>query len=693
MKNIVWCFIFISTSLFAQNQKAVDSLLSITQKSNVDTIIIEAYRQLAFEYEGVNTRTYFKYINKALDLALKKKQLPFIANCYMDLGIGHENLGNGDSAILFLEKTEDIYNKTNDEDGLTAVYVNMGSTYRSLGNFSKAIEYNIKALRIAEKLNKKGRVADCKNSIGNIYRQKGNLEQALKYSQEALDIYVEVNNLEGVSRVSNNIGIIYSELKNSKKALEYYFKSLDLRLKLNSRSSVANCYSSIGCEYYEMNKLSDAIEYHNKALKINKELNNKKGIAIDLTNLAAVFSKQKKYHDALVRLKKAEQIAEETKFRDLLKEIYQTSALNFELLNDFKNAYIYHQKYTQLKESIYNDNENSIIAEIETKYKSDKKDSEIQLLNKAKELQEAEIKRKSIIIWSALVGVILLILLLFYIYRSYKLKQKANELITQQKKEVEQQKEIIEEKQKEILDSINYAKRIQYALLASDQFLETHLSEFFVLFKPKDIVSGDFYWAAYQNNNVYLAVCDSTGHGVPGAFMSLLNTGFLSEAVKEKNITAPNEIFNYVRQRLIESISNENQQDGMDATLIKLNSTTIQYASANNTPILIRNNELIELKYDKMPIGKSPKEHQSFNNHELDLQKGDCFYLFTDGYADQFGGENGKKFKYKQLNQLLLEHHQKPMSEQKQLMDKTIENWKGNLEQVDDILLLGIRIL
>jgi serine phosphatase RsbU (regulator of sigma subunit) len=692
MKKWVLFFVFISTALFSQNSKVVDSLLLIVKKQPQDTSTINALRYLSWEYEGSDNVIYFNYCNQALLLAQKLNNESFIGTCFMDLGIAHDYIGNGDSALFYYSKSEQIFKKLKNESELTAVYVNTGSAYRSLGNFSKALDYNFQALRIAEKLDKKDRIADCKNAIGNIYRQKNNLDLALKYSKEALVIYLEVNDLEGISRVSGNIGIIYSELKDSKSALEYYFKSLEIRLKLNSLSSISNCYSNIACEYYEMSKFSEALMYHNKALVLNEQLNNKKGVAIDLTNIAAVNTKQKKYTEALERLKLAEQYAEETKFRDLLKEIYQTTAQNYELIGDFKNAYQYHQKFTAIKDAIYNDNENEIIAEMQTKYETDKKDSEIELLNTAKKLQDADLKRKSIIIWAFLVGLVLVIVLAFYIYRGYKIKQKANEVITQQKKEVEQQKTIIEEKQKEIVDSITYAKRIQYALLASDSFLETHLPEYFVLFKPKDIVSGDFYWAATQGDSFYLAACDSTGHGVPGAFMSLLNTGFLSEAIKEKKIAAPNEIFNYVRKRLIESISNEHQQDGMDATLIKINNNKLEYASANNKAVVIRNNELIELSCDKMPIGKSPKENQSFSSFSFDLLKGDCIYLFTDGFADQFGGENGKKFKYKQLHSTLIANSSEPMERQKAFLSNVFEVWKGNLEQVDDVLLIGIRI-
>jgi len=255
------------------------------------------------------------------------------------------------------------------------------------------------------------------------------------------------------------------------------------------------------------------------------------------------------------------------------------------------------------------------------------------------------------------------------------------------------QKEIIEEQQKEMVDSINYAKLIQYALLANKKLLQDNLPEHFVLFKPKDIVSGDFYWATKKENAFYLAVCDSTGHGVPGAFMSLLNISFLNEAITEKNISAPNEILNYVRKQLIEKTDGRN--DGMDAVLLKLeninNEIKIQYAAANNEPLLIRNNKVIPLPKDKMPVGKGEKT-DSFTLQTMDIEKGDLLYFFTDGYVDQFGGHKGKKFKYKQLEELLLTHHDKSLTEQKEILNTSFSNWKGNLEQVDDILFIGIRI-
>ena len=273
--------------------------------------------------------------------------------------------------------------------------------------------------------------------------------------------------------------------------------------------------------------------------------------------------------------------------------------------------------------------------------------------------------------------------------------RKANKIISSQKKLVEDKNQIIEEKQKEIIDSINYAKRIQYSLLAHEDFLKAHIPNHFIYFNPKDIVSGDFYWATKKGNKFYFAVCDSTGHGVPGAFMSLLNIGYLSEAINEKGIDKPNEVFNYVRQRLIDNISKDGQKDGFDGILICMDSETdvmkITYTAANNKPLLINNGQVKELLTDRMPVGVGERK-DDFNLYSIDAKQGDILYLYTDGYADQFGGEKGKKFKYKTLNELLLVNHAKEFNEQKELLKNKFETWRGNLEQVDDVCIVGIKL-
>jgi ligand-binding sensor domain-containing protein/serine phosphatase RsbU (regulator of sigma subunit) len=281
-------------------------------------------------------------------------------------------------------------------------------------------------------------------------------------------------------------------------------------------------------------------------------------------------------------------------------------------------------------------------------------------------------------------------------------KETLEKTVHERTAELLEQKEIVEEKQKEILDSINYAKRIQYTLLAHDELLTKNLKNHFVLFNPKDIVSGDFYWATESKNNLtekplfYLAACDSTGHGVPGAFMSLLNISFLNEAISEKNILNPNQIFDYVRKRLIESISKDGAQDGMDGILACFEKTTDNrtkclYAAANNPPVLIRNNTIIDLLADKMPVGKGERLNP-FTLYTIDCEPGDVLYFYTDGYADQFGGPKGKKFKYKQLDELLISIHQKNMGDQKNILQNTLNDWRGGLEQVDDVLIIGIKI-
>jgi serine phosphatase RsbU (regulator of sigma subunit)/streptogramin lyase len=269
--------------------------------------------------------------------------------------------------------------------------------------------------------------------------------------------------------------------------------------------------------------------------------------------------------------------------------------------------------------------------------------------------------------------------------RTLEVREKMNE--------IEQQKEIIEDKNKELTDSIRYAKRIQNTLLAHEDLLKENLPEHFIFFRPKDIVSGDFYWAAKSEDYFFLAVCDSTGHGVPGAFMSLMNIRFLNEAIVEKEIHLPDEALNYVRNRLVQNLSSDGTKDGMDGTLIRFErgSNKILYASAHNSPLLIRNGLVQELPSDKIPIGLS-EQMKSFNLQTIETQVGDVIYFFTDGYQDQFGGPKGKKLKHKNLVNLLLSLNQLPFDQQKEKLDFHLTEWKGDLEQLDDILVIGIRI-
>ncbi len=300
-----------------------------------------------------------------------------------------------------------------------------------------------------------------------------------------------------------------------------------------------------------------------------------------------------------------------------------------------------------------------------------------------------------IIIFS--LGFISLVFLLFAI-RSNIQRKKANQLLFEQKKEVENQKQLVDEKQKEIVDSINYARRIQTALMAHDKLLSKHLPEHFVLFRPKDIVAGDFYWATSTPGGFMYVTGDCTGHGVPGAFMSLLNISKLNETINQKNITRPDLVFNDIRNEITRALnpedSTEDSKDGMDAVLCKLDlrGMKLQYAAANNSFYVIRNKEVIVCKADKMHVGKAFNTTGLFTYYEMELQKGDCIYTFSDGYSDQFGGPNRKRFKSVQLKELLLTISEKPMPEQKTILNDKFESWKGNIEQIDDVLVIGVRV-
>jgi serine phosphatase RsbU (regulator of sigma subunit) len=425
-----------------------------------------------------------------------------------------------------------------------------------------------------------------------------------------------------------------------------------------NKQSLAQSYTLLGDVYYGLNDFPKAEMYLKRSLEIAKQFGYPYLIKDPSLILYRIYRKQNKIPQSL------EMFELHIKMRDSLDRTENKRAV---LRQQFKSEY-----------------DKKVMADSVAA-------ANVRLIEQNK--HDHEIARQRLFTYGGVFGFLLMLVIAFISFRAFKNKQQAN-------KEITQQKHIIEEKQKEILDSINYAKRIQYTLLAHGEFLKQNLNEHFVLFKPKDIVSGDFYWATSVINDqktgsdrFYLAVCDSTGHGVPGAFMSLLNISFLNEAINEKRISEPHEVLNYVRKRLIESISKEEQKDGFDGVLVCIDRSSgeISYSAANTSPLLYSKEGLQELPYDKMPVGQGERLH-SFTLHNVKHEKGDILYVGTDGYVDQFGGADGKKFKYRRLCDTLRQNAALNLIAQKNVLEITFNDWKGNLEQVDDVLIVGLRL-
>lgn len=306
-----------------------------------------------------------------------------------------------------------------------------------------------------------------------------------------------------------------------------------------------------------------------------------------------------------------------------------------------------------------------------------------------------KIEEQKSIIWLSVIFLIIVSVLGILAFRSYRLKNKANKVILSQKAEIEEQHQVLEEQHREITDSINYAKRIQDAILPPLKLVKGYMPDSFILYKPKDIVAGDFYWMEGVNNLIIFAAADCTGHGVPGAMVSVVCHNAMNRAVKEFMLVKPNEILDKTREIVMETFekSDEDVNDGMDVALCSINteSKKLNFSGANNGLYLVRDGVLTQIKPDKQPIGNY-KDPKPFTNHEFDLKKGDVIYAFSDGYPDQFGGPKGKKFMYKSFRNLLLDIHKKSMDEQHNLLLDAFNEWKGDIEQIDDVCVIGVRI-
>jgi len=718
-RNIIFCFLL---SINICRAEYIDSLKLALKNAKHDTARSTILNRL-IESES-NDDVWIEYVRQVekiceTNLTAYPAGHPMhiffkssLASAIYNTGYYQQGKGNIPEALKHYREALKMHNESGNKKEIANCLNSLGIIYLNQGNIPQSLEFFHRSIKIQEEIGDKEGLAYSLNNIGYIFKNQGDTQKALDYYLKSLKIQEEAGDKEGVARMYGNIGAIYGDMDDHEKALTYYKKSLVINEQLGYKKGISQSINNIAYIFYLRRDIPKALENFNQSLKIREEIDDKEGIFHTCLDISKTYVLAKKYSNAREFSLKALKISKELGYPEyinlsagILKKIYLG-------LNDPGKALEMFELHIKMRDSVNNLETRKASVRKQAQMDYEKKETELKAIAKAEQEKiqlkaDADKKHQNIIIYSVVGGLLLVTLFLVFVFRSLQQNKRSHKIISAQKKEVEVQKHMVDEKQKEIVDSINYAKRIQYSLLAPHELLKKYLPEHFVLFKPKDIVSGDFYWAtslspktsskqrAAEASVFYLAVCDSTGHGVPGAFMSLLNIGFLSEAINEKEIEQPNEILDFVRERLINTISKEGKQDGFDGILLKLeiknNEMQIEYSAANNAPLIIEDGKALSLDADKMPVGIGERK-ENFKLFTIPNTKNRMLYLYTDGYADQFGGPKGKKFKYKQLNELLLDISTLPVDEQKQTLDKAFEKWKRDLEQVDDVCIIGIRM-
>jgi tetratricopeptide (TPR) repeat protein len=659
--------------------------------------------------------------NKCLKIYEEINDNDGIAIVLNNLSAIYNMKGEPKNALIYLNKSLVLREKNNDQEGIATVLNNIGETYNNIGQIAKSIDYYSKSLKIYEKIENKDGVATCFNNIGYIYLNQKEYSKAEIYFKKSLEINTSIQNQSGIALCYNNLGVLLQLTNDFNKTLEYFNKSLLIYKTIDDKEGQAMVLFNIGDLYENDNNRTKAMYFFNESLKIQESINNKKGIAYALNRIGEIYYELKNNSKSITIANRSLIISQEIGFPEnikrsalLLKKIYK-SAGNYKL--SLEN----YELFIQMRDSLNNIETQKATIRQQTQYEFDKQqavqkekhDAEIKL---QVEKSLADKKKQNIILLSVSFVLLIVALFSFLLFKRFKTTQHQKIIIEKKEKETQEQKHLVEEKQKEILDSIHYAKRLQEAILPPLHFINEHVPNNFVLYQPKDVVAGDFYWAEIKDDKFFIAVADSTGHGVPGAMVSVVCSNALNRTLNEFGITDTGKILDKTRELVLETFAKGNSEvkDGMDISLLCIDKQNNKafWSGANNPLWYVKSSvtssavekstdtgldsarpdiQLIEIKADKQPIGKS-EITKPFTVHEIALKDGMQFYLFTDGFADQFGGPKGKKFMYKQLENLLLSISHESMEFQKQKLEDVFEDWKGDLEQVDDVCVIGMKI-
>ena len=605
------------------------------------------------------------------------------------------------NAMTFTQSALELSEKIGYDPGVVRSWQQTGNIHYNMGEYPQALEAYMTEIRLMENAGLQKYLSAPYGGIGNVLIAQEQYEEAIVYYEKGLRV-VESRGPEQSQNCKSfyiNLGGANLAMGELDKAEKWFYSALDVALLQNGDYyHLGDIYNGLGETWLKREQPDSARKYFMQALFCYTELNMVPRVSLISSNLGLIELLEKNNTQAIAYFKQAIADAETENIREVLKMSWEGLSDAYAGLGDYQAALESYKKYIAIKDELFNESNSTIIQEMATKYESDQDEKKIALLNKDKKIADADRKQKSLILTATLTGLVLVVIFAFFVLNRFHVTRRQKNIIESQKTEVELQKELIEEKNKEITDSIQYAKRIQSAILPPLKEIRAHLGDSFVLYLPKDIVAGDFYWfeTVPVKNLVMLAAADCTGHGVPGALISVVCHNALNRAVREYGLTEPGKILDKTREIILNEFkkSETDVNDGMDISLCVLEQGAqrrLHFAGAYNPAWLLRSAEITELKADKQPVGRfdHPRPFQSIT---VELQKGDCIYLFSDGYADQFGGSKGKKLKTSGLREVLLKGAGKEMAEQEAIFKKYFSDWKSGFEQIDDVCVIGFRI-
>lgn len=685
-------------------------------------------------HQAGQIKSAIQFYQKAMQLFETLRDTLKLTASYNNMGAAYRDIGDYAEAIRYLEKAVDWCAAANDLVRLAGAYNNLGALHRDQGRYPQALEYFQKACQIREAIGDVRGLASSYTNLGAIHDMLEQSERGLEYLMRAVRIRDSINDKRGLAYTYTNLGSAYYKMKCYPEAIDYYQKAAQIRLSLGDKGRIADTYNSIGSLYETQSSYDSALFYYKMAYSFAINSDDKAELADIYANLGSIYQKKGLYDKALLYQDSAILLANLMHANNLLMLVHRDMAVTYARLAQggavqyWPKAYRHYELFTAYKDSIINEDNIRQLERLQNQFDYEKKEA----ILKAQQEQEravaaAEVKRRevqrnlSLLAFSiALIGMGTFGTLYRMIRRQKKLLQAQSEEINQKNADLElynaelqatnkaleasnevvrQQADALLEKNQEILDSIRYAQRIQQAILPPDEKCKRLLPDSFLLYLPRDIVAGDFYWVEETEKYLYVGVADATGHGVPGAFVSIVCAGALNKALLEENLEIPGQILRRVKTLVSQQLTQDGGKirDGMDIGLIRINKDNgreIVFSGANR-PLWIINadGQLLEFAGTKQAIGYSEVEVE-FKDVHIDLQGQvpAMLYMFTDGLVDQMGGPKGRKLMAKGLREVLSGLYLRPVEAQAVALEKFFIEWRGNMHQMDDVTCFGLRI-